>query len=106
MGSAKEGSKIRIFLETPGGKNRKYEPTITSVKQGHELRWRGKGFFLDAEHIFTIEKLEPERVRFVQHEIFKGLLTSFFGSSTDSDIKAALKQMNRALKERVEKTAI
>jgi hypothetical protein len=106
VGQAKEGSKIQIRIETPGGKNRKYEPTVTRVEESRELRWLGKSFLLMGEHIFVIERLQPERVRFVNREIFDGLLTSFFGRRTDEDIRAGFEEMNKALKERAERTTL
>jgi hypothetical protein len=106
VGQAKEGSKIQIRIETPGGKNRKYEPTVTRVEESRELRWLGKSFLLNGEHIFLIERLQPEHVRFVNREIFDGLLTSFFGRRTDEDIRAGFEEMNKALKERAERTTL
>jgi len=109
IGQPKEGAKIEIHIETPGGKNRKYGPTLTKVDEGRELRWLGKSSlpgFLNGEHIFVIEQLEPQRVRFVQREVFDGLLTSLFGKSLDTDVRQGLEEMNRALKERAERTAI
>jgi hypothetical protein len=108
-GQPKEGTKIEIHIETSGGKNRKYSPTLTRVDEEHELRWLGKSSFpgfLNGEHIFTIEQLESQRVRFVQRELFEGLLTSLFGKSLDKDVRHGLEEMNRALKERAERTAI
>lgn len=104
-GHAKEGEKIEINIETPGGKHRKYEPTITKVEENRELRWLGKSFVLNGEHIFAIEQIDQGRVRLVQREIFDGLLTAFFGKSTDDDIKAGLEEMNRALKNWAERAA-
>ena len=109
IGQPKEGTKIEIHIETPGGKNRKYGPTLTKVDEGRELRWLGKSSlpgFLNGEHIFAIEQLGPQRIRFVQREVFDGLLTSLFGKSLDTDVRQGLEEMNRALKERAERTAI
>jgi hypothetical protein len=103
IGQAKEGSKIEIHLETPSGKRRKYEPTVTKVDQGYELRWMGKSWVLNGEHIFTIEQLGQQRVRLVHREVFDGLLTSFFGKNLDTDVKQGLEKMNRALKETAER---
>ena len=47
IGQAKEGSKIEIHIETPGGKNRKYQPIVTKIEQGRELRWLGKSLDTD-----------------------------------------------------------
>jgi hypothetical protein len=105
VGQPKEGSKIDIYIETSSGKNRKYSPTITKVEEGRELRWSGRSSlpgFLGGEHIFTIEELQPERVRFTQIEVFDGLLTKLFGKSLDIDVKQGFENMNNALKKRAE----
>lgn len=107
IGLPTEGSKIDIYIETPSGKNRKYSPTITKVEEGRELRWFGKSFlpgFLNAEHIFTIEELQPESVRFIQREVFDGLLTRFFGKGLDTDVMQGFQDMNDALKKRAERS--
>lgn len=106
VGLPREGDKIEIYLETPGGKKRKYSPRITKIEEGRELRWFGKSSipgFLNAEHIFTIEELEPERVHFIQREVFDGLLTRVFGKGLDTDVRQGFIDMNDALKKRVER---
>jgi hypothetical protein len=108
IGPPTEGSKIDIYIETPSGKNRKYSPRITKVEEGRELRWFGKSSlpgFLNAEHIFTIEELQPERVRFIQSELFDGLLTRVFGKGIDTDIRQGFQDMNDALKKRAERSS-
>jgi hypothetical protein len=108
VGLPAEGSKIDIYIETPSGKNRKYSPRITKVEEGRELRWSGKSFlpgFLNAEHIFIIEELRPERVRFIQREVFNGLLTRIFGKDVDIDIRQGFEDMNDALKKRAERSS-
>lgn len=105
IGLPTEGRKIDIYIETPSGKNRKYSPRITKVEEGRELRWFGKSSlpgFLNAEHIFTIEELQPERVRFIQREMFDGLLTLLFGKGLDTDVREGFHDMNDALKKRAE----
>lgn len=108
IGPPTEGSKIDIYIETPSGKNRKYSPRITKVEEGRELRWFGKSSlpgFLNAEHIFIIEELQPERVRFIQRELFDGLLTRVFGKGVDTDIRQGFQDMNDALKKRAERSS-
>lgn len=105
VGLPREGSKIDIYIKTPSGKNRKYSPRITKVEEGRELRWFGKSSlpgFLDAEHIFTIEELQPQLVRFIQREVFDGFLTRLFGKGLDTDVRQGFKDMNDALKKRAE----
>jgi hypothetical protein len=108
IGLPTEGSKIDIYIETPSGKNRKYSPRITKVEEGRELRWFGKSSlpgFLKAEHIFTIEELQPESVRFIQREVFDGLLTRLFGKGLDTDVMQGFQDMNDALKKRAERSS-
>lgn len=108
IGAPTEGSKIDLYIETPSGKNRKYSPRITRVEEGRELRWFGKSSlpgFLNAEHIFTIEELQPERIRFIQSELFDGLLTRVFGKGVDTDIRQGFQDMNDALKKRAERSS-
>ena len=107
IGPPRQGEKIDIHIETPNGKKRRYSPRITRVEERRELRWFGKSLlpgFLNAEHIFTIEELQAGHVRFIQREIFDGLLTRFFGKGFDTDIKQGFTEMNDALKKRVERT--
>ena len=108
IGLPTEGSKIDIYIETPSGKNRKYSPRITKVEEGRELRWFGKSSlpgFLNAEHIFTIEERQPESVRFIQREVFDGLLTRLFGKGLDTDVMQGFQDMNDALKKRAERSS-
>lgn len=108
IGLPTEGSKIDIYIETRSGKNRKYSPRITKVEEGRELRWFGKSSlpgFLNAEHIFTIEELQPESVRFIQREVFDGLLTRLFGKGLDTDVMQGFQDMNGALKKRAERSS-
>jgi hypothetical protein len=100
-GEAKEGAKLQIHLTTPAGRNRTYDPKVTRVEPEKELRWLGKvPGFLSGEHIFAIEDMENGRVKFVNREIFGGMLSSFF-KDTD-DVKAGFEEMNKALKARSE----
>ncbi len=76
------------------------------MDKGRELRWFGKSSlpgFLNAEHIFTIEELQPNHVRFVQREVFDGLMTRLFGKGFDKEIRQGFNEMNNALKKRAER---
>ena len=106
VGLPKQGEKVEIYIETPSGKKRRYSPRITKVEEGRELRWFGKSSlpgFLNAEHIFTIEELQPNHVRFVQREVFDGLMTRLFGKGFDKEIRQGFNEMNNALKKRAER---
>jgi len=56
----------------------------------------------DGEHIFEIEPLGPNRVRFVQREVFTGLLVPLARGRLQEETLAGFREMNRALKERAE----
>jgi hypothetical protein len=103
-GQAKKDSKIEIRIQTPAGKKRKYEPMVTKVDSGRELRWVGKSWLLNGEHIFAIEQLQEGKIKFVHREVFDGLLSVFFGNSLDTDIRKGFEEMNSALKERAERS--
>jgi hypothetical protein len=100
-GEPREGAKLKIHLTTPAGRNRTYEPKVTKVEPEKELRWLGKvPGFLSGEHIFAIEDVGNGRVKFVNREIFGGMLSSFFKDT--ADVKAGFEKMNKALKARLE----
>ena len=102
-GEPVEGTKLRIHITTPAGVNREYSPKVTKVVAERELRWLGKmPGLLSGEHIFAIEPAGDQRAHLVHREMFGGLLTSFFGSSLDNDIKNGFEEMNKALKKRAE----
>ena len=104
VGEAVEGTRLRVQMRPPGGRAVAFRPRVTKVVPNRELRWKGRlwisGLF-DGEHIFEIEPLGPERVRFVQREVFSGLLAPFMAKSIDHAL-SGFGEMNRALKERVE----
>lgn len=102
-GKAVEGEKITIHITTPAGANRNYSPKVTKVVAEKELRWLGKmPGLLSGEHIFSIEPASDNSLRLVHREVFGGLLTSFFGSRLDNDVKKGFEEMNAALKKRAE----
>ena len=100
-GQPKEGKRLRVYIEPPGGKGRTLRPRVLKAEPKRELQWLGRllisGLF-DGDHIFTIEQIGNERVRFVQREIFSGLLVSFLKNRLDMKIRVGFEQMNRALK--------
>ncbi|MGA2467434.1 MAG: SRPBCC domain-containing protein [Thermodesulfobacteriota bacterium] len=100
-GQPKEGTRLKVYIEPPGAKGRTFHPKILKAQPNCELRWLGRllipGLF-DGDHFFSIEHLGRNRVRFVQREIFSGLLVSFFTHGLDMNIRLGFEQMNQALK--------
>jgi hypothetical protein len=100
------GARLEIRFASPNGKGgMRFKPRVLKAEPNRELRWLGHlgipGLF-DGEHIFTIEPLDGDRVRFVQRELFTGLLVPFLSRSLDNGTHDAFDAMNRTLKEQAE----
>lgn len=104
-GSAQVGKRIRTVLQTPNKKGLTFRPRIIKIVPRREFRWHGmlgfRGLF-DGEHIFELHPSEAHKVRFIQREIFTGILAPLILKSIESNTRAGFEQMNRALKERCE----
>jgi hypothetical protein len=76
-GEIQEGARLEVRIEPPGARATTFRPTVHAVEANRELRWLGRlllpGIF-DGEHSLRIEPLEGGRSRFVQSELFSGLL--------------------------------
>ena len=100
-GKVLAGEQLEVYLQPSGARGMRFHPTVLNAEPGRELRWRGHllvpGLF-DGEHIFTIEPLGPGRVRFIQREIFTGLLVPLFARGLDTDTLRGFEEMNTALK--------
>ena len=60
-GELREGAKLEVRIEPPGGRAMTFKPTVLAVEPDRELRWRGRlllpGIF-DGEHILHVEPLD------------------------------------------------
>ena len=81
---------------------------LRTQDENDELRWLGHlllpGLF-DGEHIFSIEPVESNRVRFIQREKFRGILVPLFANSLDKDTRRGFEEMNEALKNLAEQAS-
>ncbi|MDQ3913439.1 MAG: SRPBCC domain-containing protein [Actinomycetota bacterium] len=99
------GERLEVRLQPSGARGFTFHPEVLAAEPTRELRWLGHLLapkVFDGEHIFTIEPLAEERVRFVQREIFSGLLVPFFMRFAEADTRRGFEEMNRALKEHAE----
>jgi hypothetical protein len=105
-GEARAGGRIEAFIQPSGVRGQTFKPIVLKAEPNRELRWLGRllvpGLF-DGEHIFIIEPLGAERVRFIQREIFTGMLVPFLTGALDRDTRHGFEEMNQALKDRAEK---
>lgn len=106
-GPLKTGERLEVRLRPPGRREMVIHPKVIRALKGRELRWIGRvlvaGLF-DGEHRFTIEPLADGQIRFVQAEVFFGLLVPLL-PGVIADAERGFAAMNRALKERVESIA-
>jgi hypothetical protein len=104
-GTVKQGERLKVYIQPSGANRMTFRPTILKAEPNRELRWRGHflmpGLF-DGEHIFTLEPLGENSVRFVQREIFQGSLVPLFTSKLDNETKRGFEEMNLALKMQAE----
>ena len=104
-GQARVGAILEAHIQPSDARAMTFKPTILTVEPNRELRWLGRlimpGLF-DGEHVFTIETLGENRVRFMQREIFTGVLVPLFARSLDTDTLRGFNEMNQALKGRAE----
>ncbi len=100
-GEPRKGMRLEMFLQPSGAKGMTFRPEVLKAEPNRELRWLGHlivpGLF-DGEHIFTIESLGTNRVRFVQSEIFTGLLVPLFMLWLHKETLRGFEEMNHALK--------
>jgi hypothetical protein len=108
-GQPKEGARLKVYIKPPGAEGRTFRPKVLKAEPNHELRWIGRLLIrrlFDGDHFFSIEHLGSNRVRFVQREIFSGLLASVLEHGPDMNIRLGFEQMNQALKLRAEQLSL
>jgi hypothetical protein len=104
-GAIEIGGRLDVLIQPSGASAMTFRPKVLKAEPARELRWRGRllvpGLF-DGEHSFMIESIGDHRVRFVQQELFKGILVPVFSRRLDRDTQRGFDEMNQALKLRAE----
>jgi hypothetical protein len=110
QGKPRVGTRLEVVMNPPGRGKLTFRPKVLRVSRNREIRWIGRvviaGLF-DGEHRFTIVPEGEAGVRFIQSEIFTGLLVpllDLFGAFRTTRLGFLL--MNQALKERAERSVI
>jgi hypothetical protein len=104
-GTPKKGNKININMKQ---KNKTYKltPTIQEFQKNKQLTWKGKIFIpgiFDAEHQFTLKKINKNKTKFTQKENFSGILSGIILNSIEKETKNSFKKMNNMLKKKSER---
>ena len=79
--------------------------TVAAVEPKRQFSWKFHvvlPFLFRGEHIFKIEPIDEHKVRFIDREVFHGLLVPLQAKNLETNGKPAMIVMGKALKERVE----
>jgi hypothetical protein len=99
------GTRLDVTLQPPGGRGITLHPKVLSAIPEAELKWLGHALgvpgIFDGEHHFQIRSSGPDSVRFVQEEIFGGVLVPLTNKLLGKT-REGFEGMNHALKQRAE----
>ncbi|MFZ4581048.1 MAG: SRPBCC family protein, partial [Paludibacter sp.] len=105
-GEVKAGNIIIARLEPPEATGMTFKPKILSYDVNKELSWLGHliipGLF-DGLHKFELIDNGNGTTTFIQSESFKGILVPMFKKMLDINTTNGFEEMNKKLKELVEK---
>jgi hypothetical protein len=79
--------------------------SVTTVEPNRQFSWKFHvilPFIFRGEHFFKIEPINEHRVRFIDREIFHGLLVPLQAKNLETNAKPAMIAMGEALKQRAE----
>ena len=103
-GEPRQGGRLAIRVEPPGGRGMNFRPRLLAVEPGRELRWLGRLFvpgLFDGEHYFLLEPAAGG-TRLTHGEKFSGLFVAMMGRAGFDPIERGFEAMNQALKARAE----
>ena len=106
-GTPAVGAKLRVRVRSSLPFPLVFRPTVLVCDENRELSWRGHfvvPWLATGEHTFRLEPAGEGRPRFVQHEVFTGLLPPVVSRLLEREVRRGFDAMNRALKARVERT--
>jgi hypothetical protein len=105
VGTIALDEQITMYYGTPGTKEGTLHCTVRACVPNQELRWSWRILvpaLYTGEHSFVIEPLGAGRVRFVDREVFSGLLSPLFAGQIDTSSRRGFEAMDQALKARAE----
>jgi len=105
-GAIVDGQVVRVSARS-ASYDMNFRARVIRVEPNREFEWHWHillPFLFRGEHIFKIEPIDEQSVRFINQEIFKGLLIPFWARDIATNSKDAMVAMDKALKSRVEGT--
>jgi hypothetical protein len=104
IGNTKVGETVDIDFASDS-KGLKLHCTVVTAEPNRQLCWKYHvilpGLFR-GEHSFTIEPLGDNKIRFIDREVFNGLLVPMQAKDIDTNTKCGFEEMDKALKARAE----
>lgn len=104
-GTIAVGQKVELSART-ASLDMNFSCLVVRVHPNREIKWIWHVVFpilFRGEHLFKIEPIDEESVRFIDREIFKGILVPLRAKDLGTNSKDAMVAMDKALKERVER---
>jgi hypothetical protein len=104
IGTVKVGEKVDITFRS-GSKEMTLHCVVIKVEPNKELCWKYHVILpvlFQGEHSFIIEQVEVNKIRFIDREIFNGLLVSTQAKDIDTNSRQGFEAMDKALKARAE----
>jgi hypothetical protein len=102
-GELKLGNVCTVVVRAPGRKDTQFPTKVMEMKEKQKLVFKGtpkKGLISD-DHFFNFEQIGPDRTKFSQNIVFKGVMVPLAGGVIN-DSQKGLDEMNKALKTRCE----
>jgi hypothetical protein len=107
-GKVEVGETVIVYAKT-GTKDMMFTCKVTRVDPLREFAWRFPvihPILFRGEHIFRIEPIDVDRVKFIDREWFKGLLLPTQAKDLKTNGLLAMIEMGKALKDRAERISV
>ena len=104
-GKVEVGERVKLSAKT-ASTDMNFSCEVIKVVPKQEFSWKfhvGMPFLFRGEHIFRLEMIDDHRVRFIDREIFQGLLVPLQAKDIETNAKAGMIAMGEALKDHIEK---
>lgn len=107
-GELREGALLRIKIRPPSRKAQDYRVKILKIEEPREFRWLGHFLMpglIDGEHLFEINPVGENKIKFVQREYFSGILVPLtWKSFLNTYLRQGFEELNQSLKNIAERS--
>jgi hypothetical protein len=106
IGKLETGQRLRNTMALDDGQQFTFQPKVLHVAENQGFSWIGRLFLpgiFDGKHEFRLEALGPNRVKLIEKETFRGLLSILLLKQIGEQTLQAWQAAHQALKARVER---